>query len=91
MKYDDNMIDTLIKSILIGCLCWLAARYFFPPLISFITRKNSFFRKSVKPFECSFCLSWWSAFIYFVYIGEVWCIAAAATSAIVAGIIEKKL
>lgn len=85
------MTDTLIKSILIACTCLLASRYFFPPLISFITRKNSYFRKSVKPFECAFCLSWWASLAYFVATGDAWAIPAAAFCAIVAAQIDKKL
>jgi len=85
------MTDTLIKSILIACTCLLASRYFFPPLISFITRKNSYFRKSVKPFECAFCLSWWTSLAYYVATGDSWAIPAAAFCAIVAAQIDKKL
>lgn len=85
------MTEIIHKSILIACTCILAARYFFPPLISFITRKNSYFRKSVKPFECAFCLSWWAALCLFLIQSEVWAIPGAALSAIIAGLIEKKL
>ena len=85
------MTDTLIKSILIACMCLLASRYFFPPLISFITRKNSYFRKSVKPFEYAFCLSWWTSLAYFVATGDAWAIPAAAFASIVAAQIDKKL
>ena len=85
------MTDILIKSILLACMCLLASRYFFPPLISFITRKNSYFRKSVKPFECAFCLSWWTSLAYFVATGDAWAIPAAAFASIVAAQIDKKL
>ena len=85
------MTDIILKSILIACTCMLASRYFFPPLISFITRKNSYCRKSVKPFECAFCLSWWSALCYFLFVGETWAIPAAAFCAVVAAQIDKKL
>ena len=85
------MTDIIIKSILMDRLCLLASRYFFPPLISFITAKNSYSRKSVKPFECAYCLSWWSALCYFLFVGEAWAIPAAAFCAIVAAQIDEKL
>jgi hypothetical protein len=85
------MTDIISKSILLASLAVLASRYFFPPFISFLTGKNSYFRKSVKPFECAFCLAFWLSVAYHSYRGEMWGVAAASLAAIVAAIIDKKL
>ena len=85
------MTDIISKSILLASLAVLASRYFFPPIISFLTGRNSYHRKSVKPFECAFCLAFHITIIYYSYRGEMWGVVAASFAGIVAAIIDKKL
>ena len=85
------MTDLILKSILLAAVSALAANYFWPPIVSFFKGETSYFRKSVKPFECAYCHAFWLTLCHMAFVGELWAVPLACFAAVFAALIDKKI
>jgi hypothetical protein len=75
----------------VAALCVLLSRYFFPPIISAIFKLDSRFRPTIKPFECGFCLSFWTGMVWFITEYGIYGIIYGALCAIFGALIDRYL
>lgn len=85
------MNELVINIPAIAALCWMVSQYIAPPVVSFVMKLDRRYRAPVKPFECAFCLTFWTAWFIFVINYGCWGMAYACLSAVVAAIIDRKL
>jgi hypothetical protein len=84
-------MNTMTDILGVAALCVLLSRYFFPPMISFVYALDSRYRKTIKPFECGFCLSWWVGLTWFAVEFGLYGIIYGALCAIFGALIDRYL
>jgi len=84
-------MNTMTDILGVAALCVLLSRYFFPPMISFVYALDSRYRKTIKPFECGFCLSWWTGLVWFSVEFGLYGVIYGALCAIFGAIIDRYL
>jgi hypothetical protein len=84
-------MNTMTDILGVAALCVLLSRYLFPPIISAIFKLDSRFRPTIKPFECGFCLSFWTGIIWFITEFGIYGVIYGALCAIFGALIDRYL
>ena len=84
-------MNTMTEILGLSALCVLLSRYFFPPFVSAIYKVDSRNRKTIKPFECGYCLSWWVGLVWFIVQFGLQGVIYGALCAIFGALIDRYL
>ena len=84
-------MNTMTEILGLSALCVLLSRYFFPPFVSAIYKVDSRYRKTIKPFECGYCLSWWVGLVWFIVQFGLQGVIYGALCAIFGALIDRYL